>query len=213
MIADDHSYLIEGVKQLLLQSNINVIGYTLDVHDVIPMYMSLKPDILLCDIMFQMKMHGIDVVADLLKMEPGAKVILFSQYEQDEVIAKAYEVGAKAFLKKSIDAQDLIKVIAAVHDGELYFDSAVAVQLAQFMVKNKSGKVNLDLILDEREKAVLGYLGDGLTENEISEKMDIARRTVSNIKNSLKEKLKIHKPASFTKLAIQHGLTKIDDVD
>jgi len=210
MIADDHPYIVEGIKQFILGSDVEVVGHAFNLDEIISVYQQVKPDVLLCDIEFRQQMHGLDVVKRLVEIDPTAKVIMFSQHEQIEIIVSAYDSGAKAFLDKSVPSSTLISVIRKVNSGEVYFDEKVAVQMALYNHKAKSKKVTIEDILDAKEIPVFRLLGEGLTEKEIADELGIATRTVSNIKIALKEKLKVHKPAEFTKLAIKYNLISID---
>jgi two-component system, NarL family, invasion response regulator UvrY len=210
LIADDHSYLIEGVRLSLTDSNINVI-HTLNINEIIDLYNTHRPDVVLCDIMFGQKIHGLDILKELIALDPEAKVIIFTQYDQDEFIINAYNLGAKAFLAKSVDSKELIAVIEAVNKGETYFASEIAIKMARYGLNNKFHNKDIHQILDDREIDVLRYLGDGFTEKEIAEKLHLHQRTVANIKVSLKDKLNITKPSSMTKLAIKHGLITSED--
>jgi len=210
LIADDHSYLVQGVMMSLKNSDIEVLEHILDSSQIINAYLRLNPDVILCDIMFGQTLNGLDIVKNLLELDPAANVILFSQYDQDQMIYSAYKFGAKAFLPKSVAASELIDAIHAVSKGDLYFTADIALKMAKMNFDKKSAEKTLEEILTPREIEVMRLIADGVTEKEVAEKFDLSTKTVANIKTSIKEKLNIDSPAAMTKLALKHGLIQFD---
>lgn len=211
MVADDHTILVEGIRHTLVDSGIELVGHTLEATQIVPLYQELKPDVLLCDIMFGQEVHGLNVLVDLLKVEPEAKVIMFSQYQDDKFIINTYEFGAKAFLVKSVSERELVNVIQRVNAGDIYFDKDIAVKMVEYSYK-QTGQKSKDILssLNQREIDVLRHLANGLTEIEVANMLNIAPRTVANVKQALKTKLNISKQSDITKFALRHNLISLD---
>jgi two-component system, NarL family, invasion response regulator UvrY len=212
MVADDHTIMIEGIRHTLIDSGIELVGHTLIATEVVDVYRQLKPDVLICDIRFGQEAHGLDVLVDLLKVEPGAKVIIFSQFLDDKYIFNTYDFGAKAFVVKSISEDELIHVIKKVNSGDMHFDKEIALKMVEFNYKLTDTK-SKDIIgtLSAREVDVLRHLANGLTDKEVAIELNIAPRTVANVKQALKTKLNLHKQADITKFALRHNLIALED--
>ncbi len=211
LIADDHSYLVQGVRVSLKNSDIEVLDHILDSSLIIEATQRLKPDVILCDIMFSQSLNGLDVLKKLMETDPTTKMILFSQYDQDQTIYSAYKFGAKAFLPKSVEASELIDAIHRVNDGELYFTAEIAVKMAKMNFDKKSDDRPLEEILTPKEIEAMRFLANGDTEKEVAAKLDVSTKTVANLKAAIKEKLNIERNSSIIKMALKHGLIKFDD--
>lgn len=211
LIADDHSYLVQGVMVALKDSDITVLEHVMDASLIVDAYIRLKPDVLLCDIMFGQSLNGLDVVSLLLKVDPTSKVILFSQFDQDETIYSAYNLGAKAFLPKSIHPNELIDAIHRVNQGELYFTADIAVKMAKKNFDKRESDKPLEEILTSKELEIMKLVSDGDTDQEAATKLGVSKKTVSNLKASIKDKLNIERNSSMTKIALKYGLIKYDE--
>jgi len=213
LIADDHPFYAQGVQLSLSDTDITVIGHITKIDEIIESYIALRPDVLLCDIMFGEDKTGLDVLQELLKKEPGANVILLSQYDQDNMIKQSYRLGAKAFLSKDVTRDGLIPAIETVARGELYFTPENALKLAKMTFDRAVDERPLEEVLTSKEIEVMTLLSDGYTEKEIATKFDVSVKTVGNTKAAIKEKLKVERTSSLTKLALKHGLINMDDVN
>lgn len=211
LIADDHSFFVQGVMMSLSDTNISVLDHLSSAREIIATYVRLKPDVLVCDIMFGQEQNGFDIIKELLIIEPTANVILLSQYDQDKMIKQSYKIGAKAFLSKSIARDDLIAAIQTVAKGELYFTPENAIKLAKMTYDKAVDERTLEEILSEKEIEVMTLLSDGYSEKEVATKFDVSVKTVANIKAAIKDKLNIEKNSSLTKLALKHGLINMDE--
>lgn len=210
LIADDHKYLIDGVMLSLDDSDIQVVAHTMNVDEIAPLYLELKPDVLLIDIMFGQEKTGLDALTEVLEQDPEAKVVVFSQYDQDELIQKAYSMGAKAFLTKSTKVDVLIKAIYSASQGEVFFTNDIARRLAALVTLSSSKGPSPKEALNSKELNVFCLLAKGLTEQEIAKELGFHHRTITSNKASIKEKLGLSRPAEFTITALKHQLITLD---
>ncbi|WP_062059620.1 response regulator transcription factor [Cellvibrio sp. OA-2007] len=212
LIADDHPFYMQGLTLSVSDADINVLEHISDVHSIIEAYKRLKPDVFLCDIKFgQEQTSGLDVLEKLLTIDPKAKVILLSQYDQDMMIKQSYAAGAKAFLSKSIAREDLINAIQTVAKGELYFTPENALILARLTYDKAPDERPLEEILNEKEIEVMRLLTNGSREKDAAAELDVTVRTIAKLKASIKEKLNVDSDSSLIKLALKHGLISMDD--
>lgn len=210
LIADDHKYLIDGVQLSLDESRFEVVAHTLNVHEVVPLYREHRPDVLLVDVMFNQEKTGLDILSEILEEDAEAKVVVFSQYDQDELIQKAYVLGAKAFLTKSAKVEVLIQAIERATNGDVFFTDDIAQRLAALATRSRSSTPSPKETLTPRELDIFCLLAKGLTEIEIANELGFHQRTITSNKASIKEKLKISRPAEFTIAALKDKLITLD---
>jgi DNA-binding NarL/FixJ family response regulator len=216
LIADDHAFFADGVKQALKDTEINVIKYIPSADQIIDEFTNIKPDLLLSDIKFGHELNGFDVLEQLIAIHPSAKVILLSQFDQGETIKESYKRGAKAFLSKSTSSEELIEAIRVVAKGELYFTAENAIRLAKSEYdKDPDDASNIKELLTKlnlKEHEVFLLLAKGLSDEKAAATLDVSRKTITNYKSAIKEKLKINTVTEMTIIASKAGLVRLRDM-
>ena len=149
------------------------------------------------------RLTGMDAAQDILKKFPAAKIVFLSQFDQDSLIKETYRLGARAFVTKDCDPADLATAVRHAAEGKLYFLPQIAERLANLSVR---GDASPQSQLDQRGLEIFKLMAEGLTNAEIAEKLNLSTKTISNISQSVKEKLGVHRQAYITKLAVKHGL-------
>jgi two-component system invasion response regulator UvrY len=203
MLADDHPIVMTGFAMSLEGLGMDVVGQATTPQEAVDMFARLKPDVLVLDIRFGEQLTGLDAAQAILKAAPDARIIFLSQFDQDSLIKETYRFGARAFVTKDCDPAELAAAVTRAHQGELYFMPHIAERLANLAVR---GDVSPQSQLDERGLEIFKMMAEGLTNVEIAEKLGLSAKTISNISQSVKEKLGVHRPAYITKLAVKHGL-------
>lgn len=211
LLADDHKYLLDGVRLSLDISGFDIVAHTMDIHQVVPLYQEHKPDVLLLDIMFNQDKTGLDVLTDIQQIDSDARVVIFSQYDQDEMIQKAYSSGAMAFLTKSTRIDTLVQAIESASKGEVYFTNEIAQRLAALTTRSNQNAIRSPKkLLTPRELEIFCLLAKGLTELETAKELGFHQRTITANKATIKEKLGISRPAEFTIAALKDELISIN---
>lgn len=203
LLADDHPMVMTGFAMALAAFDVDVVGQARTPQEAVAQFASLQPDVAILDMRFGEEMTGMDAAREILRQFPKAKIIFLSQFDQDSLIKETYRLGACAFLTKDCDPADLAQALQRAHAGELYFMPQIAERLANLSIRGDASPRSL---LDERELEIFTLMAEGLTNNEIAEKLDLSTKTISNISQAVKEKLGVHRPAYITKLAVKHGL-------
>ncbi len=203
ILADDQELLIASFERLLDAYGVTAVGKSTAPEEVVNLYEEKRPDVLILDIRFGQNMTGLDAAKQVLKKFPNANIVFLSQYDQDSLIKEAYRIGARAFLTKGCSPDDLANAITKAHKGERFFLPEVAGRLANIAV---DGDTSPQSKLDERELEVFVYMANGLTMAEIAEKLHLSIKSISNTSLAIKNKLDVHRPADFTRLALKHGL-------
>jgi DNA-binding NarL/FixJ family response regulator len=203
MLADDHPIVMTGFAMSLAGQGMDVVGQAKTPDEAVAMYTEHKPDVAVLDIRFGTGLTGLDAAQNILKLDPQARIVFLSQFDQDSLIKETYRLGAHAFVTKDCDPNDLADAVRNAAQGKLYFPPQIAERLASIAVR---GDVSPQSQLDERSLEIFKLMAEGLTNTEIAERLNLSTKTISNISQSVKEKLGVHRQAYITKLAVKHGL-------
>ncbi len=203
LLADDHPLILEGLKAALTKRGMRIVGETGSADEVIGQYRQLRPDVLVLDLRFGEGPTGLDVARGLLSKEPEARIVFYSQFDQDEVIREAYRLGASAYITKNQSPDVLAEAIKEAARGKTYFVSSIAERLALLGVR---GDTSPRSRLDERETEIFVQLANGLTNNEIAARMSLSSKTIGVIAQAIRDKLGVQRAAEMTRLAVRYGM-------
>ncbi|MGN7864072.1 response regulator [Chryseobacterium sp. 22458] len=201
-ITDDHPLLLEGLKNILGNSN------TIDVVDcfknVSEMNIGLKKqavDILLLDINLA-DVNSIELIKPLKKKYSSLQVIMLSVHNELPVINSTLAEGALGYIQKNASVSEIVEGIHTVYDGKQFLCS----QTRAVLEKKSPDGLNQVPKLTRREKEILAEAAKGLTTNQMAEKLFISPHTVESHRKNLIEKFQTSNLSSAIKLAIEYGL-------
>jgi DNA-binding NarL/FixJ family response regulator len=203
LLADDHPMVMAGFAMALAGTGMEVVGQARTPDEAVELHAALKPDVTILDMRFGVELTGMDAAKKILERTPGAAIVFLSQFDQDSLIKETYRLGAKAFVTKDCDPADLAAAVRQAHQGKLYFLPQIAERLANLSVR---GDISPQSQLDERGLEIFKLMAEGLTNAEIAERLNLSTKTISNISQSIKEKLGVERQAYITRLAVKHGL-------
>jgi DNA-binding NarL/FixJ family response regulator len=211
-LVDDHKIVRDGIKAMLIAyDDISVIGETTDAETMLTCIKGLNPDVLLLDIVLP-AMDGITLAEILNKRMPGIKILILSSSIDELSIVRAAQAGINGYLSKDSSAEELVKAIRLIYNGEEYFGekiSGIIFRSYQSKTGNKQGIISTHDLLTEREKDVVKCFGDGLSYKETAAKLFLSPRTVETHRNTIMEKLDLHSLAELIKYAIRNGIVKL----
>ncbi len=208
IIADDHSMVREGLKQLLeLEGDIKVIGEASDGEDCLKLLQRVVPQILLLDIDMP-KINGLDVLKKIKEKKIDLKVIILTVHNEIEYLLKAVEIGIDGYILKDSDSAQLREAIFTVISGESYIQPSMIPMLESKIVEKNTDQAKIDL-LTKRELEVLKLLSIGLYNKEIGEKLDISERTVKNHISSIFRKINVTDRTQAAVFSIKNNLINI----
>jgi DNA-binding NarL/FixJ family response regulator len=201
-IIDDHPMVVEGLQSLLNRlENVEVCGSVSNAFDAIPFIEKNIPDVILLDINLP-EISGIELCKKIHQQFPSIKILGISTFSERSYISRMIENGASGYLIKSASADEIAEAIQTVMLGKMYLSVAM-----EHMMKPLSVLPSDDLpALTKREKEVLQLISEGLTNNQIAEKLFISPLTVDSHRKNLLTKLSVNNTASLIKLAVKHGL-------
>mgnify|MGYP001351685571 CR=1 FL=1 len=207
LLCEDQTLMREGLRTILdLEEGMTVAGEAADGVAAIERALELSPDIVLMDIEMP-RLDGIAATRELLRLQPGARVILLTTFDYDAYILDGIRAGARGYLLKSAPASELVETIRHVYAGERFIQPGLAARLLMEMSgrDRKTGPSELDA-LSEREVEVLRLLAQGRSNREIAQVLVITEGTVKNHVSNILSKLHAANRTEAANLARQRRL-------
>jgi|LSQX01.3.fsa_nt_gb DNA-binding NarL/FixJ family response regulator len=202
IIIDDDPLVVESLKTILGVEKIEIPAVGYNGTQAVEQYKIHKPDIVLMDIRMK-NMSGMEAAQKILEIDPQARILLITTFQDQEYIQKALSMGCKGYILKH-NVKGIIPAINAVYAGNMVFDSKIVSDIKIFTERK------IDIKLSERELDILLLVADGLNNKEIAEKMFLSEGTVRNYVSNMLEKLSLR---DRTQLAVyyyklKYGLKK-----
>jgi len=208
LIADDHKLFREGLKTLLSNSEeIEVISQAENGREAIDKAKILKPDIVIMDISMPI-ISGIEATGILLKEMPEVKVIALSMHSERYFVKGMLDAGAYGYLFKNCDYDELISSIKSVYNGNKYLSHEITEVLIDEYIE-KPSIVGKDSGLSAREIEILKLIAEGVSSNDIADKLFVSVKTVGTHKKNILEKLNLNTTADLVKYAIKKSIITV----
>lgn len=208
LIADDHSMIREGLKQLLeLEQNFNVIGFADNGRKAIDKINELHPDILLLDVNMPV-LGGIETLAEIRKNNINVNVIMLTIHNEREYLIKAVELGCDGYILKESDSDELKNAIYNVYEGKRYIQPNMTPMLNSYLASKAEDDKKL-VGLTKREIQVLKLVAEGMFNRDIAERLEISERTVKNHIANIFKKIQVSDRTQAAVFAIKNNLTEI----
>ena len=208
MIADDHSMIREGLKNLLeLDGDIQVIAEAVDGEDCLEKLQLVKPDVLLLDINMPKK-NGLEVLKSLKSRRSKLKVLVLTVHNETEYLMKAVDIGVNGYVLKDSESAELKKAIFIVADGETYIQPSLIPALNAKMIETNKDAEKIKS-LTKRELDVLKLLAVGMFNKEVGKRLEISERTVKNHVSNIFKKLGVTDRTQAAVFAIRNNLVQI----
>lgn len=210
MIADDHSMVREGIKQILeLDGDIKVVAEAGNGRECIENLDENKIDILLLDINMP-EMNGLKVLQYLKEKKIKVKVLILTIHNEIEYLMRAADIGIDGYILKDSDSNLLKKAIISVINGETFIQPELRPILKNRMSeKIANGSNSYDDTLTKREIEVLKLLAEGLFNKEIAYTLSISEKTVKNHISNIFKKINVSDRTQAAVYAIKHNIVDI----
>ena len=200
LLVDDHELFRTSLRlRLEHEDGIAPVGEAGTAEQAVITTRAVRPDVVLLDLVLPRR-NGADIIPDLLKVSPASKVLIVSSHTQPTSVRQAITAGAHGYVPKRASDSELIEAIRRVAAGERYVDPELGAQLVV-----ADGHPALEPISD-RERDVLSLLALGYTNEEISKKLYISRRTVDTHRAHVMRKLRLDTRAELVLFALATGL-------
>jgi DNA-binding NarL/FixJ family response regulator len=211
VIADDHELLRSGFQVLLRKQNqVEIVAEAEDGMDLLNKVREHRPDVVVTDIQMPV-MDGIEATRILASEFPETGVIALTMFNEDSMIVDMMESGAKGYLLKNTNKNELIDAIKAVYNGGTYFCAATTTKMAKLIGKAKFNpyRNTPEVKFTEKEMELLLLVCEGLQNKEIADRMNISIRTVEGYRIKLFEKTNTKHVAGLVIYAIKRGFYKV----
>jgi len=213
LIADDHVFYREGVRALLSNSpEITVIGEANNGDEVVAKAAELHPDVILMDLKMP-GMNGIEATRRIIQGQAKIGILVITMFDDDDSVFAAMRAGARGYLLKDADKDELVRAIVAVNKGEAIFSPAIAQRMIQYF-GSSSGRGSATKQTDEfpelteRELEILDLIAQGHNNLVIANKLSLSIKTVQNYVSSILTKLQVADRAQAIVRAREAGLGK-----
>lgn len=211
LIADDHEIFRDGFRTMVKKfPELKLIGEAENGRDLVTLAQQLNPDVILTDIKMP-KMDGVEATRELVSSKPGINIIALSMFDEDNLIIDMLEAGAKGYLLKNANKEEIIQAIRAVNNNNNYYCKNTSEKLLQLIAKSKFNpyKKLVKPRFSEKEIAVIGLVCDQYSNKEIAEKLNLSIRTIEGYREKIEEKMDVHNTAGIVVYAIKNGIYKI----
>jgi DNA-binding NarL/FixJ family response regulator len=205
VLVDDHAVVRAGVRRLLEQEPLfEVIGEAESGEKAYQILAELKPDVMVMDLSMP-GMGGLESIRRILMRYEKAKILVLSMHEDLSFANQALKLGAKGYLTKNTLADDLVKSIETVTQGDVFLSDEIAKKMAMQSISGNQDPVHE---LSAREFEIFRLLAEGLDIDAIASTLNISSKTVSNYQTMIKQKLNINTPIELIRYAIKVGVIK-----
>ena len=201
LVVDDHHIVRQGLIALLATvPEMQVVAEASDGTQALELYRRHQPDVTLMDLRMN-SMNGVETTRAIRAEFPNARIIVLTTFDGDEDIYRALQAGARGYLLKGMDTEELLAAIRTVHSGKSRIPAPVAERLAE--------RMNAPA-LTERETEVLRLIVGGNSNKEIAAALFISEATVKTHINSLLSKLGVTDRTQAATTALQRGIVHLD---
>jgi NarL family two-component system response regulator LiaR len=209
LIADDHTLVRAGLCALIsTEPGMEVVGEAADGIEVVLKARSLRPDIILLDLVMP-RQGGIEAIAEIKAEDPEARILVLTSFADDDKVFPAIKAGALGYLLKDSSPRQLLQAIRDVHRGESSLDPAIARKLIREL--NQPPELPpTEEPLTAREVEVLRLVAQGLSNQEIADRMVLSERTVRTHVSNILEKLHLANRTQAALYAVREGLASSD---
>jgi len=212
LLADDHRIVRQGLRHVCeLAGGLRVVGEAEDGRQAVKLAQQLRPDVILMDINMPV-LDGVQATHLIVDANPSARVIVLTMYRQDRYVFEAIKAGARGYLLKDIDEQDLVAAIRAVHRGEALINPSLAVRLLDEFrrLSQLTDQAKEPESLTRAEMEVLRLVAQGADNKAVAERLALSERTIANRLSSVYDKLHVNNRTQAALVALRRGWATLE---
>jgi DNA-binding NarL/FixJ family response regulator len=191
LIADDHTLFRDGLEALLKSvSDIEVVATVSNGKDAVQSAKSFQPDVVLMDLQMP-GINGIEATRQIIQTSPHIGVIIVSMFEDDDSIFSAMRAGARGYILKGADQNEMLRAIRSVVNGGALFGPSIAMRLINYFKIPLRQTPQVFPELTNREREILELVAQGKNNAEIAGNLTISLKTVRNHVSNIFNKLQV----------------------
>jgi DNA-binding NarL/FixJ family response regulator len=209
LIVDDHPVFRRGLVMVLGgHPEIEVVGEAADGIEAVEKATELQPSVVIMDMQMP-RSNGVEATAALRKVAPNSKVLILTVSERNGDVFEAMQAGARGYLLKYVDVEELMAAIKAVAMGNVIISQAIAGKLIDYLrPTSEPSEANGTPTLSIRELEVLRLVAAGASNGEIAEKLSISEATVKAHLRNIMDKMQVKNRAQAVARAFSNGVLK-----
>lgn len=209
VIVDDHRMVREGLKAMLSDTHVDVVGEAENLDQALVQIAEQAPEAVLLDVRLQGQ-SGIEACRVITERHPESAVVFLTVYEDEQYVFEALRAGAKGYMLKRATADDIERVLQSVREGMTVVDPALTGQIALRASRLSPGHgwPGSEMGITQRESEVLRAIVDGLNNRAVAEKLFISEDTVKTHVRSIFRKLSVTDRSQAVALALREGIFK-----
>lgn len=205
IIADDHPLVRHGIKTVFeAYDDIELVAEAENGKEAIEICEQYKPDIVIMDMIMPI-LDGAEATSQLIKKFPDIKVIALTSFNDKDLIKKSLKAGAISFILKNISGSKLVKTIKDVYKGKY----ELSPQATKILLSELREKTDDNISLTKREKEILTYIVEGLSNKEIAKRMFLSNSTIQFHVSNVLSKLGVSKRTEAAYLALKQKLVEL----
>lgn len=212
IIGDDHNIVREGIREVIERKakDIKVIGEASNGNEILNLAKTKPADVYIIDITMPI-LNGIETTDRLVRMNPKSKIIILSMHNNRNLIEKAFKYGAKGYILKESDVEEVIHAIREVYMNRFFLSSKISKFVVHSFLRKKHSSKAVKILgqLTRREREILQLIGEGFDDKEIATKLNVSLHTAHAHRKSIMRKLDLHKQADLIRYALKEGICKL----
>jgi DNA-binding NarL/FixJ family response regulator len=213
-VADDHEIFLDGLALMLSrQEHITLVGQAADGRELVELVNAENPDVVMTDIKMP-RMDGIAATRMLAQQNPAVRVIALSMFDEEDLIVEMLEAGAKGYLLKNADKQEILDAITSVYEDRVYYCKSTSAKLAGMIAKSKFNpyRQKETITFTDREQEIIRLICQQFTAQQIGERIFLSKRTVEGYRTRILEKMNVRNTAGVVMYALKNNLVKEEDI-
>jgi DNA-binding NarL/FixJ family response regulator len=211
LLVDDHLIMREGLKLLLSKaSDVDVVAEASNGQEAIQKAQECLPDVVVMDLTMPV-MGGIEAARHMVEARPDIKILVLSMVADENCVSESLKAGVKGYLLKDCAAEDLVRAIRIVAEGQSYLCKKITDIVIRGYTNKTAGETTPALsILSRRELEVLRLIAEGRNTKEIAFTFSVSIKTVESQRKSVMTKLGLNSVAELTRYAVSKGVVSIE---
>ena len=204
LLVDDHMVVRSGLSTVLsVYDDLKLVGEAGDGEEAIRLCERLQPNVILMDLLMP-KMDGVTAIKAIKSRWPQIQIIALTSFKEKEYVEGALKAGVNGYLLKDVSAEELINAVRRAVAGQ----PSLSPEAAQVLIHNVSEPSQPQMEMTVREKEILDLMVEGLSNNEIAERLIVSQSTVKFHVSNILSKLGVTGRTEAVALAIKHHLVK-----
>ena len=206
VIADDHPVFREGLASLLDPlDGIEVVARARNGVEAVAAVREHQPDVVIMDVQMP-ELNGIDATRQVVAEHPGTGVLVLTMGEDDGTVLSALRAGARGYLRKGAEQDEIVRAITTVHEGGVVFGASLAARIAEVLAPSATGPTRPFPELTERETEILDRIAAGRSNGQIASELFLSPKTIRNNVTHILSKLQATDRAEIIIRARDRGL-------